>query len=135
MSKKGLLGPWMALTLVLGNIIGSGVYLLPASLAPFGWNAAFGWIVTILGAMALAWVFAALSRAIPQAGGPYAYTSYAFGPAAGFAVAWSHWISLWIGNAAICVAGVSYFSVFAPETMAKPGAPVLVTGTILAALT
>ena len=133
MSRK--LGPWMALTLVVGNMIGSGVFLLPASLAPFGWNAVFGWIVTIMGGMALAWVFAALSRAIPKAGGPYAYTSAAFGPAAGFAVAWSYWISLWIGNAAICVGGVSYIGVFAPDLMARPGAPVLVTGAILAALT
>jgi APA family basic amino acid/polyamine antiporter len=133
--SKGLLGPWMALTLVVGNMIGSGVFLLPASLAPFGWNAVFGWIVTILGGMALAWVFAALARAIPNAGGPYAYTRAAFGPAAGFVVAWSYWISLWIGNGAICVGGVSYISVFAPDLMAKPGAPVLVTGAILAALT
>jgi APA family basic amino acid/polyamine antiporter len=135
MAGRKLLGPWMCLTLVVGNMIGSGVFLLPASLAPFGWNAVFGWIVTILGGMALAWVFAALAREIPQAGGPYAYTRAAFGPAAAFVVAWSYWVSLWVGNAAICVAGVSYLGAFAPGLMARPGAPILITGAILWGLT
>ena len=130
-----LLGPWMCLTLVVGNMIGSGVFLLPASLAPFGWNAVFGWIVTIAGGMALAWVFAKLAEVVPQAGGPYAYTRAAFGPFAAFIVAWSYWVSLWVGNGAICVGGVAYFSVFAPELMAKPGMPALVTGAILWGLT
>jgi APA family basic amino acid/polyamine antiporter len=130
-----LLGPWMCLTLVVGNMIGSGVFLLPASLAPLGWNAVFGWIVTILGGMALAWVFASLAGAVPAAGGPYAYTRAAFGPAAAFVVAWSYWVSLWIGNAAIAVAGVSYLGMFAPELMARPGMPVILTALSLWTLT
>lgn len=43
------LGLFMAVALVIGNMIGSGVFLLPASLAPFGWNAVAGWVVTIAG--------------------------------------------------------------------------------------
>ncbi|WP_353228764.1 amino acid permease [Novosphingobium sp.] len=100
----------MALALVVGNMIGSGVYLLPATLAPLGMNALAGWAVTIIGAMALAWVFARLSAKIPKAGGPYAYVAAAFGPGAGFAVAWSYWVSVWTGNAAIAVAAISALS-------------------------
>ncbi|MGG2309975.1 arginine/agmatine antiporter, partial [Salmonella enterica] len=58
-AKRGL-GLWMTLALVVGNLIGSGVYLLPATLAPLGINQLFGWLVTISGAMAMAVVFARL---------------------------------------------------------------------------
>lgn len=109
-----VLGFWMCTALVVGNMIASGVFLLPASLAPFGWNAVFGWLLTIAGAFALAFVFARLARALPEAGGPYAYTEAAFGPLLGFAVAWSYWISVVVGNAAIATGGVSYLSVLFP---------------------
>lgn len=109
------LGFWMCTALVVGNMIGSGVYLLPASLAPFGWNAVAGWIITIAGGLCLAHVFAGLARAFPKAGGPYAYTREAFGPAAAFLVAWSYWISIWVGNAAIATGTISYLSVFFPS--------------------
>src|ERR1700761_5178251 len=89
------LGFWMCSALVVGNMIGSGVFLLPASLAPFGWNAVLGWLVTIAGAF----VFARLAQAFPRAGGPYAYTQAAFGEGVGFAVAWTYWLSIVIGNA------------------------------------
>jgi basic amino acid/polyamine antiporter, APA family len=108
------MGFWMCIALVVGNQIGSGVFLLPASLAPYGWNAVFGWLLTIGGALALAFVFARLARAFPQAGGPYAYTQAAFGPAMGFAVAWTYWLSLVIGNAALAVGSVSYLGVLFP---------------------
>jgi APA family basic amino acid/polyamine antiporter len=68
------LGFWAALALVVGNMIGSGVFLLPAALAPLGWNGVFGWLVTIPGALCLAYLFAALARSFPRAGGPYAFT-------------------------------------------------------------
>jgi APA family basic amino acid/polyamine antiporter len=107
---KRALGFGMVLALVVGNMIGSGVYLLPATLAPLGINALAGWAATIIGAMSLAWVFARLSAKIPKAGGPYAYVEAAFGRGAGFAVAWSYWVSVWTGNAAIAVAAVSALS-------------------------
>ncbi len=65
------LGIWMCLALVVGNMIGSGIFLLPANLAPLGANAIWGWVITIGGAMCLASVFAALAKAIPEASGPY----------------------------------------------------------------
>lgn len=114
-------GFWICLALVMGNMIGSGVFLLPAALAPYGWNAIFGWAVTIAGALCLAFVFATLARNFPRAGGPYAYTREAFGPAPGFLVAWSYWISVWTANATIAVAAISYLSHFLPGLAAAPG--------------
>lgn len=125
------MGLWMALALVMGSMIGSGVFLLPASLAPLGWNSLFGWLVTISGTLCMAGVFAALARAFPQAGGPYAYTRLAFGPVAAFAVAWAYWISLWVGNAAIATGAVSYLSRLFPQITAVPGGSALVTVAIV----
>ena len=104
------IGLWTALALVMGSMIGSGVFLLPASLAPLGWNSVVGWCITVLGAMCVAGVFAKLARSFPEAGGPYAYTRHAFGKGPAFAVAWAYWISLWVGNAAIATGAVSYLS-------------------------
>jgi APA family basic amino acid/polyamine antiporter len=104
----------MCLALVVGNMIGSGVYLLPGTLAPFGWNGVFGWLVTIAGALCLAFVFGRLASRFPQAGGPYAYTREAFGHFPAFLVAWSYWVSLWIGNAAITTGVVAPLSTIFP---------------------
>lgn len=108
------MGFWMALALVMGSMIGSGVFLLPASLAPLGWNSVIGWVITVSGALCVATVFGQLSKALPKAGGPYAYTRAAFGDGAGFAIAWAYWISMWVGNAAIATAAVSYMSQLFP---------------------
>ncbi len=104
----------------MGSMIGSGVFLLPASLAPLGWNSVIGWIITVSGTLCIAAVFAQLSRHLPRAGGPYAFTRTAFGDGAGFSVAWAYWISLWVGNAAIATAGVSYLSRLFP-VIGTPG--------------
>ncbi len=129
------LGFWMCTALVVGNMIGSGVFLLPASLAPFGWNAVLGWVVTIMGALAIAFVFARLAQALPQAGGPYAYTHAAFGAGAGFAVAWTYWLSIVIGNAAIAIGSVSYMSVLIPMIGQVHALPPLLTLAVIWALT
>lgn len=113
-SSSNGLGLPMATSLVIGNMIGSGVFLLPASLALYGGISVVGWLVTATGALLLALVFARLSRVMPRAGGPYAYTRRGFGDFAGFLVAWGYWISIWTSNAAIAVAFVSYSTVFLP---------------------
>ena len=109
------LGFWICLALVIGNMIGSGFFLLPGTLAPFGWNGVAGWIITTAGALCLALVFGRLARAYPQAGGPYAYSRLAFGPFAAFVVAWSYWVSMWVGNVAIAT------GVVAPLATVFPG--------------
>ena len=80
------------MTIVMGNMIGSGIFLLPASLAPYGAISLAGWIVSAGGSILLAVVFARLARERPAAGGPYSYTKAAFGDVAGFLVAWGYWI-------------------------------------------
>ncbi len=135
MTQRPLLGFWMCVALVVGNSIGSGVFLLPASLAPFGLNSVVAWGFTASGAIALAMVFARLSRAYPQAGGPYAYVHVAFGPLIAFIVAWGYWISIWVGNVALATAGVSYLSPLAPWIAEQPGASALLTLLLLWLLT
>jgi APA family basic amino acid/polyamine antiporter len=110
------MGLWMATALVLGNMIGSGVFLLPASLAgAAGPVSILAWLITGTGAILLALVFANLGRALPSAGGPYAFARRAFGDFIGFQTAWGYWIAVWAGNAAITVAFVGYLTVFFPE--------------------
>jgi len=133
--KTRPLGFWMATALVVGNIIGSGVYLLPAQLAPYGRNSLLAWLFTATGAVLLAFVFAALSRAFPKDGGPYVFTRVAFGELAGFVVAWGYWVSVWVGNAAIATGAVSYTSSFAPWIVSVPGAAAAVTIAVVWLLT
>jgi APA family basic amino acid/polyamine antiporter len=115
------LGFSIALALVVGNMIGSGIFLLPANLAPFGFNAIIGWIVTIAGSICIAAVFAMLARAMPQAAGPYEYVLTALGEPPAFFVMWSYWIAAWVTNAAISIAAVSYLGSLAPALFAHTG--------------
>ena len=95
-------------------MIGSGIFLLPASLAAYGGVSIVGWIATTFGALMTALVFVRLSRRFPKQGGPYRYAYDHFGSFAGFSVMWSYWISIWVTNAAITVAAVTYLSYFFP---------------------
>ena len=113
-ARKAKLGMWTCTGLVIGNMVGSGIFLLPAALGPLGPVALFGWLVTSAGAIALALVFGRLARIVPETGGPYAYTRTGFGDFAGFLVAWGYWIALWSGNAAVSVAFAGYLGYFLP---------------------
>ncbi|MFE9462297.1 amino acid permease [Streptomyces virginiae] len=104
----------IATCLVMGNIIGGGIFLLPASVAPFGTISLLAFAVLTLGAVALALVFGRLARRHPQTGGPYVYARAAFGDFAGFLAAWSYWITSWVSNAALAVASVGYLCVLFP---------------------
>lgn len=106
------MGKGMATTLVIGNMIGSGVFVLPAALAAFGTSSLLAWLFTATGAFLLAMVFARLGHAYPKTGGPYAYSRRAFGDFVGFQTAWGYWLAAWIGNAAIAVAFVGYLGYF-----------------------
>src|SRR4030095_5283739 len=119
------LGFWMCLALVVGNMIGSGVFLLPASLAPYGLNSIFGWICAASGGVLLAIVFAALARVYPQAGGPYLYPRVAFGECCGFVMAWGYWMSVGGGKAAIAIGSVAALSELVPALRTTHGAPAL----------
>jgi basic amino acid/polyamine antiporter, APA family len=112
--SKGKLGLGMLIALVVGNMVGSGAYLLPATLSTIGSISLFSWLFTCIGAISLALVFAKLSSVIPKTGGPYAYTRTGFGDFIGFQTSFCYWVSLWIGNAAIVIACVGYLQFFFP---------------------
>ncbi len=113
----------MATALVIGNIIGSAIFMLPAGLAPFGWNAVSAWAITFAGAMSLAWVFAALSRELPDAGGSFGFMRRGVGENAAFIGAWGYVVSVWAANAGITIAGISYLSRLVPALGETPWAP------------
>lgn len=113
-SRVRKIGFWMCLAIVMGNMIGSGVFLLPASLAPYGWNAVAGWIVTIAGALCLAHVLARLTAHFPKAHGLSALIDESLGPVAGILISFSYWVSVWTGVVTITVGGVSYASSLIP---------------------
>ena len=101
-----------ATALIIGSIIGVGIFNLPTSLSSYGPISLVSMGLTTIGALALAMLFAALSRRLPADGGPYAYARVAYGNRWGFANAWSYWITAWAGNAAIAVGWVLYVEQF-----------------------
>ena len=117
------LGLTMTTALIVGNMIGAGIFLLPALLAPFGQNAIYAWGLTIAGALFLAGTFAILSAHIE--GGPFVYVEQAFGSEVGFVVMWSYLISVWTALAILPIAAVSNLSHIAPILGAPIVAPVV----------
>jgi basic amino acid/polyamine antiporter, APA family len=108
-----------AMALIVGSIIGVGIFNLPTSLAVYGPITLVSMGLTTVGALALALLFASLSRRLPADGGPYAYARAAFGNRLGFANAWSYWITAWAGNAAIAVGWVLYVEYFINKGQSK----------------
>lgn len=116
----------VALTaLVVGNMVGSGVFGLPTALAPYGGTSVLAWLVSAAGSMCFGLVIARLARRDPAVGGPYAYTRDAFGEFPAFLVGWSYWISCWCAQAAIAVVMVGYLGELLPAARMHPLAFVL----------
>ena len=115
-SLKKEISLFMATMLVCGNMIGSGVFMLPSTLAQVAGpgSTIIAWILTTIGSILIAISFANLGTKYPSTGGAYQYTKEAFGDFAGFLSAWLYWNGSWIGNAAILVAITSYASVVFP---------------------
>ena len=115
LAKTQKIGLITAISLVVGNMIGSGIFVLPATLAKYGSISILGWLFTATGALILAKIFSNLSKIlINQSGGPYLFARSGFGDFIGFLVAWGYWISCWVVNAAIAIAIISALSVFFP---------------------
>lgn len=110
----------MATALVMGSMIGSGVYLLPTSLAPYGWNAVIAWGLTICGALLIAATLSALARVQRGDGGPVGMVAETLGPLTAALIGWSSWVSYWAASATVAIAAVSYLGVFVPA-IAAPG--------------
>jgi len=112
--KKRVLGFWTCWSLTVGVMIGSGIFLLPAVLAPYGLMSFAGWMLTGAGSIVLALVLGRLASRTTRTGGPYVYAHDAFGDLPGFLVAWGYWASIWIATPAIAIAFVGYLTVFIP---------------------
>ncbi len=113
------LSPVAAVALVVGNIIGAGIYVVPGSLAAVaGPLALVAWVINIAAYFCLAAVFASLGGAYPVSGGPQVYTQKAFGDFVGFEMAYLYWLSAVIGNAAYTISFIGYLGVFAPGAAA-----------------
>lgn len=114
-SGKQQVGLITATSLVVGNMIGAAIYVLPATLAGYGSISILAWVLTALGSLILAKIFGNFSKIVVQkSGGPYIYTKEGFGDFIAFLMAWGYWISIWVGNAAIAIAVVSALSFFIP---------------------
>jgi APA family basic amino acid/polyamine antiporter len=104
------LGFWGVFSIVTGSQIGTGILMLPTSLAPFGVYNFLGWGCSIFGAIALASVFAALCERNPETGGPHIYVNKAFGKCLAFFTGWTYWVISWISTTAVIVASISYLA-------------------------
>lgn len=131
-SLKKEISLFMATMLVCGNMIGSGVFMLPSTLAQVSGPGAtiIAWILTTVGSILIAISFANLGTKYPSTGGAYQYTKEAFGDFAGFLSAWLYWNGSWIGNAAIIVAITSYASTIFP-VLYNPMIAILFSSAIL----
>ena len=126
-SKPQKIGLITTTSLVIGNMIGAGIFLLPATLASYGSISILGWLFTAAGALILAKIFGNFSKIIiNKSGGPYTYSREGFGDFIGFLVAWGYWISIWVSNAGLAIAIIGGLSVFFPTLNSNPILAVIV---------
>lgn len=113
-------GFWMAAALVVGGMIGSGIFVLPGQLAPFGWTGMVAWLFCAGGAMLIAVVLARLAAAMPQASGVVAVCAEVLGPLPGLLIGWAYWVGVWSANAIISLTAVRYLGTFLPVLNSEP---------------
>ncbi len=113
-NQQPQIGIYIATSLVIGSMIGSGIFLLPSSMAKIGSISLFGWLFSGIGALLLAIVFSRLSKLVPKTGGPYIYPKEGFGDFIGFLSGWGYWLSILVTNASIAIVFTGYFLVFIP---------------------
>jgi arginine:agmatine antiporter len=124
------LGPFLATMFVTGNMVGSGLFLLPATLGGIGGISVFTWALATAGALIIAGVFARLGVAAPWAGGPYAYARATMGRYFGFQTNYVYWISTWVGNVGIALAVTGYLASIVPA-LSDPILSAISTSTVI----
>ena len=105
MSKK--LGFGAVLSIVFGSQIGSGIFVVPKGLAPFGVYSIYAWIFAGLGAILLAFVFAELCSAFPKTGGPHVYVNEMFGRIPAFFTGWTYWLVSWVSSSVVVATAIA----------------------------
>ena len=108
------IGIYVATSLVVGTMIGSGIFMLPASLASIGGISIIGWVLSGAGALLIAYLFSRLSKLVNKSGGPYIYPRVGFGKFVGFLSGWGYWVSTVASVAAVAIVFTGYFYVFFP---------------------
>jgi basic amino acid/polyamine antiporter, APA family len=131
-AKERSLGIAACTAIVVGNMVGSGFYLSPSAVAPYGSIAILVWALMGGGAICLGLTFAKLARLRPETGGPYAYTRIAYGDFPGFLIAWVYWISIWASLPVIAVAFAGAILDMFPGLHSRMMAAVLTLGAIWA---
>jgi len=106
--NRQTIGIWMTSALVVGTMIGAGIFLLPVSLAPLGLNAVIGWVISAAGALCIAFALCRLVR--QEGGGIQSYVEAIFGPTVGFIVTFAFWVSSWAAMAAVAIATAAALS-------------------------
>lgn len=123
-----MLGKWMSAAMVVGTMVGSGIYLLPTTLAPYGYNLVIAFLLTGFGTMCLAFAMARLAAKIP--GGPFVYIDRAFGESAAFLTLWSYTLSQVTGVAGVVVAVAGALGHVYSAVQAGPGLVAVALGSI-----
>lgn len=112
MKSAEKMGFGSVLAIVLGSQIGSAIFMLPATMAPYGMYGITGWLWAGFGAMMLAFVFAELCTKFPRTGGPYIFVKEAFGKLAGFFTGWTYWLISWVSTTVVVIASIGYLHPF-----------------------
>jgi basic amino acid/polyamine antiporter, APA family len=116
------IGLFSTIAVVMGSIIGAGIFMLPVSLAPLGWNAALGWLISSVGALCVAFTLSRLSR---HGHGIQIHIEEIFGPTPGFVAAWAFWFANATSTGALAIAAASTLLRLEPQ----PGGSTLVAPT------
>ena len=113
--KYRVIGFWRGWSIAVGCSVGSGIFMMPTILAPYGMLGFGGWIIAGIGSVFIALTMSKLVRRFPKTGGPYIYVNEGLGSFAGFVIAWTYWISCISAIGGISIAFVGYLGFFIPQ--------------------
>ena len=119
-NQHRVIGFWRGWSIAVGCAIGSGIFMMPTILAPYGMLGFFGWLIAGLGSILVALTMAQLVIRMPKTGGPYVYVNEALGSFSGFIIAWTYWIACISAIAGISIAFVGYLGFFIPKISDSP---------------
>ena len=114
-NQHRVIGFWRGWSIAVGCAIGSGIFMMPTMLAPYGLLGFGGWLVAGAGSILVALTMARLVKRIPKTGGPYVYVNEGLGDFSGFIIAWTYWVACVSAIAGISIAFVGYLGFFLPQ--------------------
>lgn len=123
-------GPWILTALVAGNMIGSGIFLLPKTLAQYGKAGLLGWLVTVIGIFILAIILSKMSQLVTKNGGPFAYAKQNLGNFVGFQTAYNHWIAMWVGIITMVIEMSLFLAILWPSLIESSNKIIIAIGIV-----